>query len=155
MMLARVLGTAALSLVASGASIAAEMPPGEVQFENGAVATPLTDSPGAPEEGEKAFVDRSLGNCLACHSVTALQGQQFHGDVAPPLDGVADRWSPEELRAIVADAKQVFGEQSMMPGFYSLNVGINVRQDLVGKTILTAQQVEDIVAYLLTLTDGQ
>jgi L-cysteine S-thiosulfotransferase len=40
-----------------------------------------------------------------------------------------------------------------MPGFYSLNVGVNVREDLVGKTILTAQQVEDVVAYLATLKE--
>ena len=73
--------------------------------------------------------------------------------MAPALDGVADRWTPEQLRAIVVDAKQVFTEESMMPGFYSLNVGLNVREDLVGKTILTAQQVEDVVAYLATLKE--
>jgi sulfur-oxidizing protein SoxX len=84
-----------------------------------------------------------------------LEKEQFHGNVAPPLDGAADRWTPEQLRAIVADAKQVFGEQTVMPGFYSLKVGINVRKDLVGKTILTAQQVEDVVAFLATLKQAQ
>jgi L-cysteine S-thiosulfotransferase len=55
------------------------------------------------------------------------------------------------LRAIVTDAKQVFGPQTVMPGFYSLHVGVDVRKDLIGKTILSAQQVEDVVAYLSTL----
>jgi sulfur-oxidizing protein SoxX len=57
------------------------------------------------------------------------------------------------LRAIVSDSKKVFGSETVMPGFYSLNVGVNVRKDLVGKTILTAQQVEDVVAYLETLKE--
>ena len=85
--------------------------------------------------------------------MSALKKELFHGNVGPSLDGVADRWKPAELRAIVTDSKQVFGPETVMPGFYSLNVGVNVRKDLVGKTILTAQQVEDVVAYLETLKE--
>lgn len=135
------------------ATSAGEIAPGDVAFEDMKVTASLTGAPGNPEEGVKAFVNRGLGNCLACHVVTSLAKEQFHGDVAPSLDGVADRWTPEELRAIVVDSKQVFTEDTMMPGFYSLNVGINVRKDLVGKTILTAQQVEDVVAFLATLKE--
>lgn len=142
-------------LVTAGAAGGAELAPGEIKFEDGAVVTPVTDMPGNPEEGAKTLANRGLGNCLACHAVSALSKEQFHGDVAPPLDGAADRWTPEQLRAIVADAKQVFGEETVMPGFYSLNVGINVRKDLVGKTILTAQQVEDVVAFLGTLKEAK
>ena len=142
-------------LMTSGFSVAAEVAPGDIRFEDGMVATPVVDQPGNPEEGAKVLANRGLGNCLACHTVTALEKEQFHGNVAPPLDGAADRWTPEQLRAIVADAKQVFGEQTVMPGFYSLKVGINVRKDLVGKTILTAQQVEDVVAFLATLKEAQ
>ncbi|MET3660387.1 sulfur oxidation c-type cytochrome SoxX [Aquamicrobium ahrensii] len=137
----------------AGMAQAAELAPDDVKFEDLAVGASLTGAPGNPEEGAKALANRSLGNCLACHVVSALSAEQFHGDVAPPLDGVADRWSEEELRAIVVDAKQVFSEETMMPGFYSLNVGKDVRKDLVGKTILTAQQVEDVVAYLATLKE--
>jgi len=132
---------------------AGEIAPGDVAFEDMKIMASLTGTPGNPEEGAKAFVNRGLGNCLACHAVESLSKEQFHGDVAPTLDGVADRWSAEELRAIIVDAKQVFTEDTMMPGFYSLNVGINVRKDLVGKTVLTAQQVEDVVAYLATLKE--
>jgi sulfur-oxidizing protein SoxX len=135
------------------ATWAGEIAPGDVAIEDMKVATSLTGMPGNPEEGAKALANRGLGNCLACHAVSALSKEQFHGDVAPALDGVADRWSPEELRAIIVDSKQVFTQDTMMPGFYSLNVGINVRKDLVGKTILTAQQVEDVVAFLATLKE--
>ena len=135
------------------AASAGEVAPGDVVFEDMKVVAPLTGMPGNPEEGAKAFVNRGLGNCLACHVVASLAKEQFHGDVAPSLDGAADRWSVEELRAIVVDSKQVFTRDTMMPGFYSLNVGINVRKDLVGKTVLTAQQVEDVVAFLATLKE--
>lgn len=141
--------------VTYGLSVAAEVAPGDILFEDGMVAVPAVDQPGNPEEGAKVIANRGLGNCLACHAVAALEKEQFQGNVAPPLDGAADRWTPEQLRAIVVDAKQVFGEETVMPGFYSLNVGINVRKDLVGKTILTAQQVEDVVAFLATLREAQ
>lgn len=144
--------TAALAVLPL-AVLADEIAPGDVAFEDMKVVASLTGAPGNPEEGVKAFVNRGLGNCLACHAVESLSKEQFHGDVGPSLDGVADRWSPEELRAIIVDAKQVFTKDTMMPGFYSLNVGINVRKDLVGKTVLTAQQVEDVVAYLSTLKE--
>lgn len=144
---------AAVALSGWVAAHAAEIAPGEVVFEDMAVEASLTGAPGDPEEGRKVFASRSLGNCLACHAVEALAKEQFHGTVAPPLDGAADRWTVEQLRAIVVDAKQVFTEETMMPGFYSLNVGKDVRKDLVGKTILTAQQVEDVVAFLATLKE--
>ena len=144
----------ATALVASAQpGLSQETAPGDVKIEDMAVTASLTGAPGNAEEGAKTFVNRGLGNCLACHQVQALSKEQFHGDVAPPLDGVADRWTTDELRAIVVDAKKVFSDESMMPGFYSLDVGINVRKDLVGKTILTAQQVEDVVAYLATLKE--
>lgn len=132
---------------------AQEVAPGDVTFENYAVSTPLTSAPGDPEAGAKAFADRGLGNCLACHAVTALEAEQFHGNVGPPLDGVGDRWGEADLRAIVVNAKQVFSDQTVMPAFYSLDVGLNPRENLVGKTILTAQQVEDVVAFLATLKE--
>jgi sulfur-oxidizing protein SoxX len=139
-----------LSLWATVAT-AADTPPGEVKMTDGVVATSLTGAAGDPAAGRKDFADRKLGNCLACHADKDLSEQLFHGNVGPSLDGVADRWEPEQLRAIVVNAKAIFGPDTIMPGFYSLEVGKNVRKDLVGKTILTAEQVEDIVAYLSTL----
>ena len=123
-------------------------------FDDIAVAASLTGVAGDPAAGAEAFKNRRLGNCLACHANADMSGELFHGEVGPPLDGVADRWSAEELRAIVVNSKKVFGPESVMPGFYTLEVGRDVRKDLVGVTVLTAQQVEDVVAYLQTLTES-
>ncbi|MEZ5832375.1 MAG: sulfur oxidation c-type cytochrome SoxX [Dongiaceae bacterium] len=145
----------ALALAALCGSVAtagaAEIAPSDVKIVDGQVAQSLTGSPGNPADGRKFFVDRKLGNCLACHVNPDMTDELFHGEIGPSLEGVAKRWSTEQLRAIVVNSKAVFGDRTVMPGFYSLAVGKNVRKDLVGKTILTAEQVEAIVAYLATL----
>jgi len=125
--------------------------PDEVQIENLSIATPLAGAPGDPVAGRQSFADRKLGNCLACHANSDLSDQLFHGEVGPSLDGVGSRWTEQQLRTIVVNAKAVFSEATIMPAFYSLDVGEGVREDLIGKTILSAQEVEDIVAYLTTL----
>ncbi len=111
----------------------------------------LTGQPGDPAAGAKIFANKKQGNCLACHANSDLKDQLFHGEIGPSLDGVASRWSTERLRSIVVNAKSVFTDATVMPGFYSLKVGANVRKDLIGKTILSAEEVEDVVAYLATL----
>lgn len=111
----------------------------------------VTGAEGDAMAGRATFADRKLGNCLACHTATDQSDQQFHGNVGPSLDGVGSRYPVGMLRAIVVDAKKVFGDQSVMPGFYSLDVGAHVAEEFNGKTILTAEQVEDVVAYLSTL----
>ncbi|WP_425356523.1 sulfur oxidation c-type cytochrome SoxX [Zhengella mangrovi] len=143
---------AAAFMVAASAG-AAEVAPDAVAFTDDGVSASLTGQAGDPAAGAKTFKDRKLGNCLACHANKKMEGELFHGNVGPALDGVADRWSTAELRAIVVNSKQVFGEETVMPGFYSLKVGLNPREDLVGKTILSAQEVEDVVAYLATLKE--
>lgn len=149
----RFMAALAIAVAFAGGASAGEIAPGDVKFEDMKVTASLTGAPGNPEEGAKTLANRGLGNCLACHAVKSLSKEQFHGNVAPSLDGAADRWSVEQLRAIVVDSKQALNPDTMMPGFYSLNVGKNPRKDLVGKTILTAQQVEDVVAYLATLKE--
>lgn len=142
------------AIVAAGlgnAALAADVAPADVKFVEMAVAEPLTATAGNPEEGAKVFKDRGLGNCLACHANKGMEKELFHGTVGPAVDGAGDRWEPAQLRAIVANSKAVFGSETVMPGFYSLEVGQKVDEERAGKTILTAQQVEDVVAYLATL----
>jgi len=116
-----------------------------------AIPAPLTGKPGDPQEGGKVVAGRRLGNCLSCHEIDALRTEEFHGDVGPSLDGVAGRWDTATLRMIVVNAKKVFGEETAMPAFYRVD-GLNrVRREFSGKPILTAQQVEDVVAFLATL----
>jgi sulfur-oxidizing protein SoxX len=143
---------AAAALCAGISTVAAkDIPPADVTITDGVLAQPVSDAPASAAEGRKFFADRRLGNCLACHANSEMSEQQFHGEVGPSLDGVAERWTAEQLRAIVVNSKAVFGEQTVMPGFYSLEVGKNVAKNFQGKTILTAEQVESIVAYLATL----
>lgn len=125
--------------------------PADVEIKDLSVEKPLTGDAGSAESGREIFANRKLGNCLACHANSDMSDQLFHGEVGPTLDGVAGRWNEGQLRTILVNAKAVFTEQTVMPGFYSLEVGEDVREDLVGKTILTAQQIEDLVAYLATL----
>jgi sulfur-oxidizing protein SoxX len=115
-----------------------------------AIPKPLTDQPGDPASGRATVIDRKLGNCLACHQISDIKEQQFHGEVGPPLDGVAERWDEGQLRLIVADSKAVF-DGTIMPAFLKTE-GFNHNLDkFEGKSILTAQQVEDVIAYLKTL----
>ncbi|ASP34238.1 sulfur oxidation c-type cytochrome SoxX [Labrenzia sp. VG12] len=145
---------AGLALMAASVATAGTVAPDSVPIEDMELKQSLTGSPGDAVAGREAFADRKKGNCLACHVNADLNDQLFHGEVGPPLDGVADRWEEAQLRAIIVNSKDVFGEQTIMPGFYTMKVGINVAEKHAGTTILSAQEVEDIVAYLLTLKEN-
>lgn len=138
-------------IFAASAAVAGPVAPGDVKIEDFTVPASLTGTPGDPEAGAEIFKNKKLGNCLACHENSAMKNELFHGNVGPSLDRIGRRRAPDQLRAILVNSKAVFGPDTVMPGFYSLDVGVDVRKDLVGKTILTAQQVEDVVAYLSTL----
>ena len=143
----------AAAVLIAGSVQAGTIAPGDVQYTDGAVAQSLSGQPGDPAKGRDWFADRKLGNCLACHTNSDRNDQSFHGEVGPPLDGVADRWDAAQLRGIVANSKMMF-DGTIMPAFYRVN-GLNRTLDkFAGKTILNAQQVEDIVAYLLTLKEN-
>lgn len=118
-----------------------------------AVERSLTGTPGDVAAGRDWFANRKLGNCLACHQNTDQASEPFHGEVGPTLDGAGDRWEPAQLRAIIANPKKIFGDQTIMPAFYSDRTGSRTAKKFAGKTILTAQQVEDIIAYVSTLKE--
>jgi len=137
---------------------AAEISPLDVVYEDGAVSASLSGAPGNPDEGAK-IMNKGSGNCIAWHQVSELDHLPFHGEIGPPLDGVADRWSEEELRGIVANAKIMF-EDSMMPSFYKTEGFIRLGNAYTGKAhegdvapLLTAQQIEDVVSFLMTLKE--
>ncbi|MDF2231774.1 sulfur oxidation c-type cytochrome SoxX [Albimonas sp. CAU 1670] len=149
---------AALAAAAVGTAWA-ETAPSAVKFdETGGIAESLTGAPGDAAVGAKVMSTRSEGNCVACHQVSALKAD-FQGDVGPSLDGAADRWSEAELRGLVADAKHTF-EGTVMPSFYKTGPYIRPGDAYTGKAakgelppILTAAQVEDVVAFLMTLKE--
>lgn len=144
---------AALAVILSAPPVlAGEVAPGDVSFEDGVVNASLTGVAGDAANGRKVFMNRKQGNCLACHVNEDMSEQSFHGEVGPALDGVADRWSEAELRGIVTNSRMMF-DGTIMPAFY-VNAGYNrPLEKFDGKSILSAQQVEDVVAYLLTLKE--
>ena len=136
-----------------------EIAPHQLSFSEGKLEAPLTDVPGDPENGIKVMTTAALGNCVACHTISALPDVQFPGDIGPPLDGAADRWSEAELRGLVANAKMTF-DGTFMPAFYKTEGFVRPGGGYSGKApegdlppILTAQQIEDVVAFLLTLKE--
>ena len=139
-------------LVAVSAASAQMVKPGDVTFVDNTVPQSLTGQPGDPAKGRNWVVGRKLGNCLACHANSDMAQEPYHGEVAPPLDGAGNRWSEAELRAIVINSKVAFSPETIMPAFYRDSGFNRVAKSFEGKTILTAQQVEDVVAYLMTLT---
>lgn len=150
----------ALAFAAGAASADAVAPEAVVFGEYGEIAASLTGQPGNAEEGLKVFTGRALGNCVACHSVTALlDSVAFHGNVGPSLDGVADRWTEADLRGIVANAKNYY-DGTMMPAFYKTSGFIRPGEGFTSKPaaeplppMLSAEQIEDVVAYLMTLKE--
>ena len=139
-------------MLAGSSAFAADIMPANVVFNDGAVGATLTAQAGDPAAGRKVFRNRKLGNCLACHANEDMSDQSFHGEVGPALDGVADRWEAAELRGIVVNSTMMF-EGTIMPAFYK-DAGFERNlKNFQGKSILNAQQVEDVVAYLLTLKE--
>lgn len=152
---------ALLALAITGVAAAAgagEIAPGDVEYSEGAIAASLSGQPGDAANGA-ILMNKGAGNCIACHEVSALKDLPFHGEVGPMLDGAADRWSEAELRGIVANAKMVF-DGTIMPAFYKTSGFTRPGDAYTGKAakgalapLLTAQEVEDVVAFLMTLKE--
>ena len=150
---------ASMILVATTLNADVISPDDVVTNEYGDVAQSLTGVPGNPDRGREVMVDRGLGNCIACHQVTALADEPFHGEVGPSLDGAGARWEEAALRGILVNAKAVFPD-TIMPAFYRTSGFTRPGNAFTGRApegpldpLLTAQDIEDVVAYLMTLTE--
>ena len=148
------------AMLAAGVATAGPIAPADVAFnEDGAVEASLSGVAGDPVNGAKVMTTKSLGNCVACHEVSALSEAPFHGNVGPSLDGVGDRWNLAELRGILTDAKRTY-EGTVMPAYYKVDGFTRPGNAYTGKApdgpldpLLSAQQVEDVIAFLSTLKD--
>jgi L-cysteine S-thiosulfotransferase len=118
------------------------------QVQGDSIREPLTLTGGDAVRGRAVMVSRD-GNCLLCHSVPET-GERFMGNVAPPLSHVASRLTEGQLRLRVVDPTRINPDVAM-PAYYRIVDPAHVAEPYRGKPILTAQQVEDVVAYLLTL----
>jgi sulfur-oxidizing protein SoxX len=109
----------------------------------------LTGAAGDPVAGRKIVLDRHVGLCLLCHS-GPFPEERFQGNLAPDLTGVGARLSAGEIRLKIVDASR-FNPDSIMPPYFRTESLERVAPAYRGKTVLTAQQIEDVVSFLATL----
>jgi sulfur-oxidizing protein SoxX len=109
----------------------------------------LTGQNGDPQRGRLIVADRQTGLCLLCHS-GPFPEQPLQGNLAPNLAGAADRWSPGQLRLRIVDASRAT-PGTIMPSYWRTQGLSRVAPAFAGKPILTAEQIEDVVAFLATL----
>jgi sulfur-oxidizing protein SoxX len=115
-----------------------------------APAQPLPGTtPGDAARGRVIVASRQEGLCLLCHTAP-IPEERFQGNLAPDLAGAGDRWNEEQLRQRIIDSSTT-NPSTIMPSYYKTTGLTRVAPAQRGKTILTAQQVEDVVAYLATL----
>ncbi len=115
-----------------------------------AIPASLTGTVGDAARGRALVVERS-STCILCHS-GPFPEQRFQGDVAPSLAGTGSRWSEGEIRLRLVDASRL-NAATIMPSYYRIDGLSRVGRAWQGKPILTAEQIEDIVAYLVTLRE--
>ena len=111
----------------------------------------LTGKPGDAKKGRATAIHRKKGNCLACHAMPVPE-QADHGNIGPNLAGVADRYTKAELRLRLVDPKTI-NPETIMPSYYKKTGFHRVQKKWKGKTVISAKDVEDILAYLITLKD--
>ena len=114
-----------------------------------AIPEALSSSAGDASRGREIVASRQTGLCLLCHT-GPFPEDRFQGNLAPDLAGAGTRWSAGQLRLRIADARRL-NPQTIMPAYHRTDGLHRVGPGWRGKTMLTAQQVEDVVAYLLTL----
>ncbi|HUI96094.1 MAG TPA: sulfur oxidation c-type cytochrome SoxX [Xanthobacteraceae bacterium] len=116
-----------------------------------AIPGSLTGQKGDPARGRAIVLNRNVGLCLLCHS-GPFPEERFQGNMAPDLTGVGARWSEGQLRLRLVDARKL-NPATIMPPYYVVDGMNRVAASLRGKPILTAEQVEDVVAFLATLRE--
>jgi sulfur-oxidizing protein SoxX len=144
---------AALAVLAGGYPIAKasaqSLPPYVVVGD--AIPQPLTGAHGDATRGRALVANRQVGLCLLCHT-GPFPEEKFQGTLAPDLRGAGSRWSEGQLRLRIVDAAR-FNPQTIMPPYYRTDGLTRVAPQFAGRTVLTAEQIEDVVAFLVTLRE--
>jgi L-cysteine S-thiosulfotransferase len=115
-----------------------------------AILESLTGAPGDAARGRTLILERT-NTCILCHS-GPFPEEKFQGDLAPSLAGSGSRWSVGQLRLRLVDASRL-NPGTIMPSYYRIDGLDRVAPNWRGKSILSAEQIEDIVAYLATLRE--
>jgi sulfur-oxidizing protein SoxX len=116
-----------------------------------AIPESLTGTKGDPAKGRAIVANRQVGLCLLCHS-GPFPEERFQGTLAPDLAGAGTRWSPGQLRLRIVDSTRI-NPATIMPPYYRIDDLTRVSPAFAGKPVLNAEQIEDVVAYLVTLQD--
>jgi L-cysteine S-thiosulfotransferase len=117
--------------------------------EGEVIVDSLSGAPGDPARGRLIVLSRQSGLCILCHS-GPFPEERFQGNLAPDLAMSAARLSAEQLRARIVDASR-FNPNTIMPPYFKKNHGSRVAPQFADKTILSAQEIEDVVAFLVSL----
>ena len=121
------------------------------RVEGDAIPASLTGAPGDAARGRAIVASRQTGLCLLCHA-GPFPEERFQGDLAPDLSRAGARWSPGQLRLRIVDSRRI-DPATIMPSYYRTDDLVRVGAAWRGRPILTAEQVEDVVAFLATLRD--
>jgi len=144
----------------TGAVSAYQLSPGTTLSK--AIDRPLAGRRGVPERGLRWVVSPQRGHCIACHEIPSLKERiepeepvsrrrfGYHGTVGPSLEGVAGRYTEGELRLLIVDPSAAL-PAAIKPVYHRVEGLHGVDANCAGKPILSAAQVEDIVAFLKTL----
>jgi sulfur-oxidizing protein SoxX len=116
-----------------------------------AVPAPLVEAPGDPARGRAVVTSRQRGLCLLCHT-GPFPEERFQGDLAPSLAGVGARLSEGQIRLRLIDSRRL-DPGSIMPSYYRTDGLERVGAAWRGKPVLSAEEIEDVVAFLATLRD--
>ncbi len=111
----------------------------------------LTGEPGDPDRGRAIVLSRQRGLCLLCHA-GPFPEERFQGDLAPNLAGAGARLTEGQLRLRMVDGRRL-NPDTIMPSYFSTEGLRQVGRAWQGRTVLTAEEIEDVVAFLVTLRD--
>lgn len=137
-----------MMMAAPWSSFAQQTSP-EINVVGDAIPQSLTGTPGDALRGRTIVANRQQGLCLLCHT-GPIPEERFQGNLAPDLSGAGSRWTEGQLRLRIADAQRL-NPASIMPAYYRTDGLARVGANWQGKPVLEAQQIEDVVAFLLTL----
>lgn len=139
-----------LAAVPAGAAFA-DGAVGDYAVVGDAVPAPLNGVKGDAARGRSIVVNRQVGLCLLCHS-GPFPEERFQGTIAPDMKGVGARLSEGQIRLRMVDPGRT-NATTIMPAYYRTEGLTRVAPSFRGKPVLTAGQIEDVVAFLVTLRD--